>query len=254
MLILHVTSSRFCLLIYLLNIHHFSDIFSYSHTEAHTHKHTCVLKTSWRRPEALVLDSWRATSVWCQGLGARARGRRVSFTTKSSSLWWLRSSVCILSSSTEGDAPSAEGAEVYEVKGQCCLLQQCHISFAHCSRHMLPPLAWGRGRPLAEGSELDKGWCWQLIALPSNRVLGQRKHVWCELVFWFFSQLPEDVGFSLFLFLIFYRCYHTWFFAFTSTLLSASLALCCLPDVGFRTFRVGWPSTPLLVTLATLRG
>ena len=92
-------------------------------------------RCGWRhhdgRPEALVLDSLRATSVWCQGLGARARGRRVSLTTKSSSLWWLRSSVCILSSSTEGDAPSAEGAEVYEVKGHCCLLQQCQIWLAH---------------------------------------------------------------------------------------------------------------------------
>ena len=38
MLILHVTSSRFCL--YLLNICHFTYTFSHAHTEAHTHKDT----------------------------------------------------------------------------------------------------------------------------------------------------------------------------------------------------------------------
>jgi len=36
MLILHVTSSRFC--VYLLNIYHLSYTFSHAHTEAHTHK------------------------------------------------------------------------------------------------------------------------------------------------------------------------------------------------------------------------
>ena len=43
MLILHVTSSRFCL--YLLNIYHFISTFSHAHTEAHTHKHTYILST-----------------------------------------------------------------------------------------------------------------------------------------------------------------------------------------------------------------
>jgi len=40
MLILHVTSSRFCL--YLLNIYHFIYTFSHAHTEAHTHTSTHV--------------------------------------------------------------------------------------------------------------------------------------------------------------------------------------------------------------------
>ena len=50
MLKLHVTSSRFCL--YLLNIYHFTYIFSHSHTEAHTHKHTYTISTQeeWRQP------------------------------------------------------------------------------------------------------------------------------------------------------------------------------------------------------------
>ena len=50
MLILHVTSSRFCL--YLLNVFHFTYTFSYAHTEAHTHKHTCTIGTQqeWRQP------------------------------------------------------------------------------------------------------------------------------------------------------------------------------------------------------------
>ena len=43
MLILHVTSSRFCL--YLLNIYHFTYTFSHAHTEAHTHKRTCTIST-----------------------------------------------------------------------------------------------------------------------------------------------------------------------------------------------------------------
>jgi len=48
MLLLHVTSSRFCL--YLLNIYHFTYTFSHAHTEAHTHKHTCTISTQeeWR--------------------------------------------------------------------------------------------------------------------------------------------------------------------------------------------------------------
>ena len=48
MSILHVTSSRFCL--YLLNIYHFT--YTFSNTEAHTHKHTCIISTQeeWRRP------------------------------------------------------------------------------------------------------------------------------------------------------------------------------------------------------------
>jgi len=54
---------------------------------------------------------------------------------------------CLAEPVAEGDSPSAEGAEGHEVKGHCCLLQQCHICFAHCS--LLCPLAWGRGRPLA---------------------------------------------------------------------------------------------------------
>ena len=40
MLILHVTSSQFCL--YLLNIYHFTYTFSHAHTEAHTHTSTHV--------------------------------------------------------------------------------------------------------------------------------------------------------------------------------------------------------------------
>ena len=52
MLILHVTSSRFCL--YLLNIYHFTYTFSYAHTEAHTHKHACIISTQeeWRQPDS----------------------------------------------------------------------------------------------------------------------------------------------------------------------------------------------------------
>ena len=50
MLILHVTSSRFCL--YLLYIYHFTFTFLCAHTEAHTHKHTCTISTQeeWRQP------------------------------------------------------------------------------------------------------------------------------------------------------------------------------------------------------------
>jgi len=50
MLILHVTSSQFCL--YLLNIYHFTYTFSHAHTEAQTHEHTCTISTEeeWRQP------------------------------------------------------------------------------------------------------------------------------------------------------------------------------------------------------------
>ena len=49
-LILNVTSSRFCS--YLLNIYHFTYRFSDAHTEAHTHKHTCTIsiQEEWRKP------------------------------------------------------------------------------------------------------------------------------------------------------------------------------------------------------------
>ena len=50
-LILHVTSSRFCS--YLLNMYHFTYTFSHAHTEAHTHKQTCTISTQeeWRKPD-----------------------------------------------------------------------------------------------------------------------------------------------------------------------------------------------------------
>ena len=62
MLILHVTSSRFCL--YLLNIYHFTHTFSHAHTEAHTHKHTCTISTQeeWRQP---------GTEAWLRGVQER---------------------------------------------------------------------------------------------------------------------------------------------------------------------------------------
>ena len=62
MLILHVTSSRFCL--YLLNIYHFTCTFSHAHTEAHTHKHTCTISTQeeWRQP---------GTGAWLRGAEER---------------------------------------------------------------------------------------------------------------------------------------------------------------------------------------
>jgi len=58
MLILHVTSSRFCL--YLLNIYHFTYTFPHAHTEAHTHQHTCTISTQeeWRQP---------GTGAWLKG-------------------------------------------------------------------------------------------------------------------------------------------------------------------------------------------
>jgi len=58
-LILHVTSSRFCL--YLLNNYHFTYTFSYAHSEAHTHKHTCIISTQeeWRQPD---------TGAWLRGV------------------------------------------------------------------------------------------------------------------------------------------------------------------------------------------
>jgi len=62
MLILHVTSSRFCL--YLLNIYHFTYTFSQAHTEAHTHKHTYTISTQeeWRQPD---------TRAWLRGTEER---------------------------------------------------------------------------------------------------------------------------------------------------------------------------------------
>jgi len=62
MLILHVTSSQFCL--HLLLIYHFTSIFSHAHTEAHTHKHTCTISTQeeWRQP---------GTETWLRGAEER---------------------------------------------------------------------------------------------------------------------------------------------------------------------------------------
>jgi len=46
--------------LYLLNIHHFTHIFSHAHTEAHAHKHTCIISTQeeWRQPD---------TGAWLRG-------------------------------------------------------------------------------------------------------------------------------------------------------------------------------------------
>jgi len=62
MLILHATSSRFCL--YLLNNHHFTYIFSHAHTEAYTHKHTCIISTQ---------EEWRqlGAGAWLRGVEER---------------------------------------------------------------------------------------------------------------------------------------------------------------------------------------
>jgi len=62
MLKLHVTSSRFCL--YLLNKYHFIYTFSLARTEAHTHKHTCIISTQeeWRQP---------GTGAWLRGAEER---------------------------------------------------------------------------------------------------------------------------------------------------------------------------------------
>ena len=62
MLILHVTSSRFCL--YLQNVYHFTYTFSHAHTEAHTHKNTCTISTKeeWRQP---------GTGAWLRGAERR---------------------------------------------------------------------------------------------------------------------------------------------------------------------------------------
>ena len=62
MLVLHVTSSRFCL--YLLNIYHFTYTFSHAHIEAHTNKHTCTISTheEWRQPD---------TGAWLRGAEER---------------------------------------------------------------------------------------------------------------------------------------------------------------------------------------
>ena len=47
-------------LVHLLNIYHFTYIFSHAHTEAHTHKHTCTISTQ---------EEWRqlGTGVWLRG-------------------------------------------------------------------------------------------------------------------------------------------------------------------------------------------
>jgi len=65
MLILHVTSSQLCL--YLLNIYLLTYTFLHVHTEAHTHKHTCIISTpkEWRQP----------------GIGAWLRGTEVNLLT-----------------------------------------------------------------------------------------------------------------------------------------------------------------------------
>jgi len=62
MLILYVTSSRFCF--YLLNIYHVTSTFSHAHTEAHTHKHTYTISTQeeWRQP---------GTGAWLRGAKER---------------------------------------------------------------------------------------------------------------------------------------------------------------------------------------
>jgi len=62
MLILHVTSSRFC--IYLLNIYHFTYEFTHAHKEALTHQHTCTISTQ---------EEWRqsGTGAWLRGAEER---------------------------------------------------------------------------------------------------------------------------------------------------------------------------------------
>jgi len=62
MSILNVTSSQFCL--YLLKIDLFTYTFAHIHTEAHTHKHTCILSTQeeWRQP---------GTGPWLRGAEER---------------------------------------------------------------------------------------------------------------------------------------------------------------------------------------
>jgi len=62
MLILHVTSSRFC--ICFLILYHFTYTFSGTHTQAHTHKHTCMISTQeeWRQP---------GTGAWLGGAEER---------------------------------------------------------------------------------------------------------------------------------------------------------------------------------------
>jgi len=64
MLILHVTSSRFCFYSSLLNIYYFTYTFSHAHTEAHTHKHTCIIskQEKWRQPD---------TGAWLRGAEER---------------------------------------------------------------------------------------------------------------------------------------------------------------------------------------
>ena len=62
MLKVHVTSSRFGL--YLLNICHITYTFSHAHTEAHTHKHICIISTQeeWQQPD---------TGAWLRGAEER---------------------------------------------------------------------------------------------------------------------------------------------------------------------------------------
>ena len=69
--LLHVTSSWFCL--YLLNIYHFTYTFSHAHTQAHTHKHTCTISTQeeWRQP---------GTGAWLRGAEERLCWRPCSHT------------------------------------------------------------------------------------------------------------------------------------------------------------------------------
>ena len=68
--ILHVTSSRFCL--YFLNIHYFTYTFLHAHTEAHTHKHTCIISAQekWRQP---------GTGAWLTGAEERLLSETKAF-------------------------------------------------------------------------------------------------------------------------------------------------------------------------------
>ena len=90
MLILHVTSSWFCL--YLLYFYHFTYTFSHAHTEAHTLKHTCIIRTQeeWRQPgilawlkgaeEKLLLETTicksRRSCAWVPPSKQKKRGKK----------------------------------------------------------------------------------------------------------------------------------------------------------------------------------
>jgi len=127
------------------------------------------LKRSWRRPEALVFDPWRGTSVLCQGLGARARGRRVSLSTESSSLCWLRSSVCIWSGSI-----CCRGRFTFSWRGGRSRVERALLLVATMS-HLLCSLLPSYGSiPLAGGSD-------RIILLGSFHELDE-----------VFSEVPED--------------------------------------------------------------